>query len=99
MRWIVENRQLRLIELLQQPIKKEEPILVEPTMQIFLRLLTGQTVTLDVDPSYTIRQVKSLALQKLKTPNMPLKLSYASKNIHNDNLTLAQLNVRSLWFD
>jgi ubiquitin len=48
-------------------------------MQIFIKTLTGKTLTLDVDPSDTIRNVESKIKDKDGTDEICQRLIYAGK--------------------
>lgn len=61
-------------------------------MQIFVKTLTGKTITLDVEPSYKIGIVKYLIQQKENIPTSQQRLIYSGKELE-DSRTLADYNI------
>lgn len=63
-------------------------------MQIFVKTLTGKTITLEVEPGDSISTVKTKIQEKEGIPPDQQQLTYQDKLLENDNETLADYNIQ-----
>jgi hypothetical protein len=62
-------------------------------MQVFIKTLTGKTMTIEVHPDYTIAHLKHLVNTKMGSEDMPMTLIFAGRTL-DDKQTLANYNIR-----
>lgn len=63
-------------------------------MQVFVRNLVGRTITVDIAPTDTIRQLKDKIEQKEAIPHGEQRLIFAGKGLE-DNRAVSDYNIQA----
>lgn len=63
--------------------EKKTTIDIEPSLQVFVKTLTGKTITLEISPQNSIEDVKTKIEQREGVPTEIQRLIFAEKHLEN----------------
>ena len=74
-------------------MNKANPSYNKESIQVFVRTVSGVTVTIDVEPNITVEMLKAKIQDKQEIPLEHQRLIYLSKQLENKR-TLAEYNIQ-----
>ncbi|ORX54309.1 ubiquitin [Piromyces finnis] len=64
-------------------------------MNIFIRTLTGKTITIEAENNDTIKNIKTKIREKENIPIDQQRLIFLGKQLNNDKETLSQCDIKN----
>jgi hypothetical protein len=81
------------VSVVHRAYRKEGLVNYWMVFQIFVKCLTGQTITLDMEPTDTILMLRQKIDDKEGIPTDQQRMIFGGKELSNDNLTLADYGI------
>lgn len=83
----VKNVFLRMLELIWFGKRK-----ISNSLSIYVKTNTGNTLAVDLDPKWDIRNVKEIVAPKMGISPDDIKIIFAGKELHNDTIIEVSTN-------
>lgn len=84
---LVKNAFIRMLELLWFGKKK-----ISNSLSIYIKTNTGNTLSVDLDPKWDIKNVKEILAPRMGMAPEDIKIIFAGKELHNSTVIEVQDN-------